>query len=413
MCSTLDVAAVPGVSLAVLQAAVVQNQAAMSRLAAREAVLLDALDTRSGGLVPDGDGASMPIMPWLRDATGMAVGKARRAVEVARGLAALPAVREACVSGELRMDRAEVLALELVPHIPVEALALAEGPLLEAARLCEPTALRARIRAWVADNLPETFADDEASVKPWLQFDTAGPGQWRLHGLFDAAGTEVLKTALLAISAKNAVDDPRCGSQRRADGLVALAQQALDSGTLPITGGVKPQVTIVVDAAVMFGGSGPAARADHVGPLARPHLLALTCDAELLLARISRDGTLVSLHSGARVVTGGLRRAVNARDRGCVHTGCSTPAAACHAHHVQHWADGGTTSINNLVLLCPRHHAGWHRGTVSRRNLRLPGDPEPPQQQSGENGAHYFARLLETPMPGDARPLRVRAGTAV
>ena len=412
MCSSLDVAAVPGVSLGVLQRAVLETDAAMSRLAARRAVLLDALDSGGAGLVPDGEGGSMPLVPWLQEATGMPVGAARRALEVARGLAVMPAVRQACVGGELQMDRAEVLALDLVPHIPASALADAEGPLLEAALLCEPTPLRARIRGWVADHLPEVFAADEATVSPWLQLDPAGPGRWRLHGLFDAAGTEVLKTALLALSARNAADDPRCGRQRRADGLVALAQQALDSGALPVTGGLRAQVTIVVDAAVMVGGEGPAARADHVGPLARPHLLALTCDAELHLARIAAGGALVSLHSGARVVTGSLRRAVNARDRGCVHRGCATPAAACHAHHFIHWADGGQTVIENLVLLCPRHHAGWHRGTVSRRNLSLPGDPAPPSQREDETGADYWARLLETPMPGDSAPPAVRAGTA-
>ena len=166
MCSTLDVAAAPEVSLAVLQTAVRENDAALSTLAARRAVLLDALDSCGAGLVPDGQGSSMPLVPWLRDATGMAFVSARRAVELARGLAALPSVRDASVAGELRMDRAEVLALDLAPHIPVEPLAAAEQPLLEAARLCEPTALRSRIRSWVADNLPETFTDDEASVKP-------------------------------------------------------------------------------------------------------------------------------------------------------------------------------------------------------------------------------------------------------
>ena len=93
-------AAVPGVSLAVLQRAVVETEAALSKLAARRAVLLAAVESRGAGLVPDGEGGSMPLVPWLRDATGMPLGSARRAVEVARGLAALPAVRDACVAGD-------------------------------------------------------------------------------------------------------------------------------------------------------------------------------------------------------------------------------------------------------------------------------------------------------------------------
>ena len=306
------------------------------------------------------------------------------------------------------MDRAEVLALRLVPHVPAEAVAAAEGPLLDAAHLCEPPALTARIRAWVADHLPEAFADAEARAPRWVQLDPVAPGRWALHGILDAPATEVLRTALQALGAKTDAGDHRSARERRADGLVALAQHALDAGALPTTGGLRPQVTVVVHAGTLFGGDGPAARADHTGPIARPHLLALACDADLHLARIAADGTLVSLHSGARSVPDGLRRAVNARDTGCVHRGCATPAAACHAHHVQHWADGGQTSIDNLALLCPRHHAAWHRGTVPRWQLRLPGDlPPPTDRRPGEDDGDYFERLLRTPHPADPPP---RAG---
>jgi hypothetical protein len=33
---------------------------------------------------------------------------------------------------------------------------------------------------------------------------------------------------------------------------------------------------------------------------------------------------------------------------------------ACDAHHVRHWADGGTTALHNLVLLCRTHHTVVH-----------------------------------------------------
>ncbi|MGZ4113686.1 MAG: HNH endonuclease signature motif containing protein, partial [Actinomycetota bacterium] len=32
----------------------------------------------------------------------------------------------------------------------------------------------------------------------------------------------------------------------------------------------------------------------------------------------------------------------------------------CDAHHVVHWADGGETSVGNLVLLCRPHHRRVH-----------------------------------------------------
>ncbi len=61
-----------------------------------------------------------------------------------------------------------------------------------------------------------------------------------------------------------------------------------------------------------------------------------------------------------------LRRAVIARDRCCRFPGCRQRPAACQAHHVKPRSKGGTTSLNNLILLCAFHHLtaihrwGWH-----------------------------------------------------
>ena len=50
------------------------------------------------------------------------------------------------------------------------------------------------------------------------------------------------------------------------------------------------------------------------------------------------------------------RRALLARDGGCVTRGRTRSPAFCDAHHLQHREDGGATSLNNLVLLCRYHH---------------------------------------------------------
>ena len=60
------------------------------------------------------------------------------------------------------------------------------------------------------------------------------------------------------------------------------------------------------------------------------------------------------------IVPPAMRRAVIARDRQCRFPGCERPHTWCDAHHVVHWADGGTTSVGNLVLLCRRHHRMAH-----------------------------------------------------
>ncbi|WP_139812798.1 HNH endonuclease signature motif containing protein, partial [Prescottella equi] len=54
------------------------------------------------------------------------------------------------------------------------------------------------------------------------------------------------------------------------------------------------------------------------------------------------------------------RRALIARDHGCAFPGCGAVPAHCEGHHVTHWADGGPTDLDNLVLLCRYHHQLLH-----------------------------------------------------
>jgi hypothetical protein len=61
-----------------------------------------------------------------------------------------------------------------------------------------------------------------------------------------------------------------------------------------------------------------------------------------------------------RTVPAAIRRALGARDRACRFPGCTS--RRCDAHHIEHWADGGATRLDNLVLLCRRHHRSVHEG---------------------------------------------------
>jgi hypothetical protein len=56
-----------------------------------------------------------------------------------------------------------------------------------------------------------------------------------------------------------------------------------------------------------------------------------------------------------------LRRALEARDRGCRFPGC-THTRGTDAHHLVHWAKGGETALDNLALLCRAHHRLVHEG---------------------------------------------------
>ncbi|MER7074220.1 HNH endonuclease signature motif containing protein [Terrabacter sp. NPDC000476] len=109
------------------------------------------------------------------------------------------------------------------------------------------------------------------------------------------------------------------------------------------------------------------ASVDGHGPVTDATLRAATCDADLSVAVLDRLGRPRSLHTLDRHATPAQRLLVAERDRGCTAPGCGAPAWACHFHHVIHWADGGPTSIENLVLLCGRHHRALHAGRLEAR----------------------------------------------
>jgi len=86
----------------------------------------------------------------------------------------------------------------------------------------------------------------------------------------------------------------------------------------------------------------------------------LACDAEILPAVFGWDSQLLDLGTGARTASVGQRVALAERDGGC--RGCGALAEFCAAHHIWHWAAGGPTDLDNLVLLCAGCHHLVHEG---------------------------------------------------
>ena len=84
----------------------------------------------------------------------------------------------------------------------------------------------------------------------------------------------------------------------------------------------------------------------------------LACDAATVTMRHGPGGEILDVGRRTRTIWPALRRALTARDRQCRFPGCGNRRV--DAHHVEHWADGGRTSLDNLVLLCRRHHRAVH-----------------------------------------------------
>lgn len=97
-----------------------------------------------------------------------------------------------------------------------------------------------------------------------------------------------------------------------------------------------------------------------------------------VLDRSTGATTSVDLGRHDRFPSRALRRAVMRRDGGsCRFPGCQR-RFRLHAHHIVWWEHGGLTELDNLLLLCPKHHHAIHdrdwelTGTATEHVFRRP-----------------------------------------
>jgi len=87
----------------------------------------------------------------------------------------------------------------------------------------------------------------------------------------------------------------------------------------------------------------------------------IACDSSVVCIKEDENGEPLSIGRRSRSIPPPMRRALRARDKGCRFPGC-THTRFVDGHHIKHWADGGETSLDNLVLLCRHHHHLVHEG---------------------------------------------------
>jgi hypothetical protein len=86
----------------------------------------------------------------------------------------------------------------------------------------------------------------------------------------------------------------------------------------------------------------------------------MACDAGTVVMQHDQAGSVLDVGRKTRTIPPAIRPTLTARGRRCCVPGCES--RHCDAHHVRHWADGGATRLDNLVLLCRRHHRAVHEG---------------------------------------------------
>ncbi len=346
------------------------DQIALQRIGSRvQAEALRRLRRFDGGEGYASSGA-LSAKAWLRWQCNLTDHAAKEQVAISRRMAALPSMEAAFAKGDFSYRHVSLI-VETASQLGDKFDAQAENILVDVAREQDPW--RLKIAIWHLRHClePDGVLRDanEAHDRRFLHLSQTFDGIFRLDGQFDAEGGAVLRTALDAVMGPRQAGDDRMQSERCADAAVELARRHLDGGELPEVGGQKPHLAVSVDLATLSKEPGSmAAELEWSLPIPAETARRLACDASLTPVI---DG---EADHTSRVVPGRLKRTLVARDKGCRFPGCGCPPGWTDVHHLQHWADGGPTTLDNLVLLCRRHHRlvheeGWKLELLQDREL--------------------------------------------
>lgn len=320
----------------------------------------------------------LSMVSWLADTRRMTRREGWALLHAGRDLALFPQLRAAGLAGQVSPQQARAITSVLV-DLPED---LAPNDLREAEdRMVRFAAeFDAQGLSKLAAHLLEVLAPERADELEAQRLERQERRAWRSRGLTftpDGQGSVLVKGKLPALAAqtlikqidaiaqaaqRRALDalDPLAEdvtpTMRRADALLALAESAALHRDAPSHGGDRPRIVVTMrldqlqDLAARAGVIGPD---EQVGP---GELRRLCCDADIVPVVLGGASEVLDVGRDQRLATAPIRTALAVRDGGCVFPGCDRPPAACHAHHIVPWQDGGPTSLDNLVSVCAHHH---------------------------------------------------------
>jgi hypothetical protein len=298
----------------------------------------------------DEDGFVSPI-DWMRFNGHMTAGAAANSVAVGEAVHRMPESMEAMAEGEIGFAHLTVMART------AEALGdrFDESVLVKKARENSPGKFHYICTHYRHAADPKRYAEEEAEQvqQRRLKLSKWMDGTVLLSGQFDPEGGAVLLTTLGTMARKTGAHDDRDLEQRQGDALVELA-----SG-----GGSQAQIQVTSSIETLLGLAGAAAADMELSlPISSKAVERLACDSSIARVLLDSDSMVIDVGRSKRVVSEPARRALGARDGSCRWPACDRPASRCAAHHVVHWIHGGATDLDNLVLLCHRHHWMVHEG---------------------------------------------------
>jgi hypothetical protein len=148
---------------------------------------------------------------------------------------------------------------------------------------------------------------------------------------------------------------------------------------LPECHGATPRVSVTIDLDDLRKQTA-GGQTETGEQLSASTIRRLGCDADLIPTVLGTRSEVLDVGGTQRLVTAAIWKALVVRDQHCRVPHCSRPPMMTHAHHLVHWADGGPTSLANLIPLCGHHHRLVHAGPWQIRRTSPRGfefDPPP------------------------------------
>ncbi len=297
---------------------------------------------------------------WLNMKCGIAPGTAREKLRVANALFDLPQTSTAFQKGDLSYSKARALSRI--------ATSTTEEHLLDFA--LKTTAASVDRHCMELRNVQRHTSTQDANRLHHNRYLSCSPhsdGSVTLSvELPKETAALVMKALEMAVPQLEARDvyegeeeNAPCDLlKQQADALVELARSYLAGGNDNKSCTADHyQVTVHVDENALRGASDAESKSD----LPIETVRRLCCDSSLVISADDDSGKTKDLSRKHRVVHPSLRRKLLSRDKGCRFPGC-THEKWLTAHHVVHWADGGETTAENLVMLCSKHHRLLHEG---------------------------------------------------
>jgi hypothetical protein len=290
----------------------------------------------------------------------MDVHSAREKVRVARALQRLPRIAKRFEEG--RLSYSKVRALTRV------ATAENEETLLEIALSSTAYQLEQICRRFrgVVDRCVSTPEDVEARRYVSQQETSNGMMRFTIQVSVDEGARLLAAIERGALAARGDVPagTPEGASPKRlnrADGVMAVAESFLTDGAKARSGGAPHEVRLhVTEQELAEGTEGAFVANAGCHAVSAETARRLACDAGVVRVVEDASGKILDVGRRTRTVPSAIRRALDMRDGStCAFPGCQH-RLFLDAHHIEHWIDGGKTSLDNLMLLCRRHHTFVH-----------------------------------------------------